>query len=75
MTVSSPAPTSRRSFSLAFPSFGISIPLRGGYGSEMNFFKSSCKAQDFSKSTSSNDYSTKGVRLLTSLGGRAVEYS
>jgi hypothetical protein len=28
---------------LAFPSFGISIPLGGGCGSEMNFFKSSCK--------------------------------
>jgi hypothetical protein len=33
------------------------------------------KAQDVSNSTTSNHYSTKGVRLLTSLGGRAAEYS
>jgi hypothetical protein len=38
---------------LAFPSFGISIPLGGGCGSETNFFKSSCKTRrhqhDYSK--------------------------
>jgi hypothetical protein len=36
---------------LRLPPFGISIPLGGGCGSEVNFFKSSCKAQDVSKST------------------------
>jgi hypothetical protein len=56
---------------IAFADFS---PLLG-CGSETNIFKSSCKTQDISTSTRSKDYSTRGVRLLTSFGGRVAEYS
>jgi hypothetical protein len=41
----------------------------------MNFFKSSCKTQDISATTHKGWVLDWGVRLLTSFGGRAAEYS
>jgi hypothetical protein len=67
-------------FSLLFV-FGLPFlrdldPARGRLRLEDELFQVILqKHKNISTSTPSKDYSTKGVRLLTSFGGRAVEYS